>query len=175
MIWIAKQNYCWSKWIWFVNFSLQQFSAKRTKKATVLRDVKSNQKLHWKEETAAALIDDGTKTKRPTLGRIIDTLNKRCKLSDFTNYISNASKLQERVLSNTYSKSKRQFEISEENVIRSIPTYDIVIGKRKDKAVPLFYRQKPTKENVKGEPPCVFCITVQFQNFLHTANQERKI
>ena len=51
LIWIAKQNYCWSKWISFVNFSLQQFSAKRTKKATVLRDGKSNQKLHWKEET----------------------------------------------------------------------------------------------------------------------------
>ena len=72
-------------------------------------------------------------------------------------------------MSNTYSKSKRQFKISEENVIRSIPAYDIVIGKRKDKAVRLFYRQKPTKENVKGEPPCVLCITVQSQNFLHTA------
>ena len=58
-------------------------------------------------------------------------------------------------MSKTYSKSKRQFKISEENVIRSSPTYDIVIGKRKDKAVPLFYRQKPTKENVKGDPPCV--------------------
>ena len=54
-----------------------------------------------------------------------------------------------------HSKSKRQFKISEENVIRSIPAYDIVIGKRKDKAVRLFYRQKPTKENVKGDPPCV--------------------
>ena len=53
---------------------------------------------------------------------------------------------------------------------RSIPAYDIVIGKRKDKAVRLFYRQKPTKENVKGEPPCVLCITVQSQNFLHAAN-----
>ena len=110
------------------------------------------------------------KTKRPTLGRIFDTLDKRCKLSDFTNCITNASNLQERVVSNEFSKSKRQFKISEENVIRSIPTYDIVIGKRKDKAVRLFYRQKPTKENVKGEPPCVLCITVQSQNFLHTAN-----
>ena len=62
----------------------------------------------------------------------------------------------------------RQFKISEENVIRSIPAYDIVIGKRKDKAVRLFYRQKPTKENVKGERLCVFCITVESQNFLHT-------
>ena len=57
----------------------------------------------------------------------------------------NASNLQERVLSNTYSKSKRRFKIAEENVIRSIPAYDIVKGKRKDKAVRLFYRQKPTK------------------------------
>ena len=73
-------------------------------------------------------------------------------------------------MSSAYSKSKRQFKISEENVIRSIPAYDIVIGKRKDKAVRLFYRQKPTKESVKGEPPCVLCITVQSQNFLHTAN-----
>ena len=95
-----------------------------------------------KKKRATALIDGGTKTKRPTLGRIFDTLNKRYKLTDFTNYISNASKLQERVLSNTYSKSKRQFKISEENVFRSIPTYDIVIGKRKDKAVRLFYIDK---------------------------------
>ena len=85
-----------------------------------------------------------------TIFGMFQTLNKRCKLSDFTNYISNASNLQERVVSNTYSKSKRQFKISKENVIRSIPAYDIVIGKRKDKAVRLFYRQKPTKENVKG-------------------------
>ena len=101
---------------------------------------------------------------------MLQTLNKRCKLSDFTNYISNASNLQERVVSNTYSKSKRQFNFSEENVSRSIPTYDIVIGKRKDKAVRLFYRQKPTKENVKGEPPCVLCLNVQSENSLHTAN-----
>ena len=77
---------------------------------------------------------------------MFQTLNKRWKLSDFTNYISNASHLQERVVSNTYSKSKRQFKISEENVIRSIPAYDSVIGKCKDKTVRLFYRQKPTKE-----------------------------
>ena len=77
---------------------------------------------------------------------MFQTLNKRCKLSDFTNYISNASNLQERVLSNTYSKSKRQFNISEENVIRSISAYDNVIGKRKDKAVRLFYRQKQQKK-----------------------------
>ena len=123
-----------------------------------------------KTKLATALIDGGTKTKTLTLGRMFDTLDKRCKLSDFTNYITNSSNLQERVVSNESSKSKRQFKISEENVIRGIPAYDIVIGKRKDKAVRLFYRQKPTKENVKGEPPCVLCITVQSQNFLHTAN-----
>ena len=43
LIWMAKQNCCRSKWISFINFWLQQFSAKRTKKATVLRDGKSNQ------------------------------------------------------------------------------------------------------------------------------------
>ena len=79
------------------------------------------------------------------------------------------------VVSNTYYKNKRQFKISEENVIRSIPAYDIVIGKRNDKALRLFYRQKPTKESVKGEPPCVLCITVQSQNFLHTANSSHYI
>ena len=124
-----------------------------------------------KTKLATALIDGGTKTRTPALGRMFDTLDKRCKLSDFTNYITNSSNLQERVVSNEYSKSKRQFKISEENVIRGIPAYDIVIGKRKDnEAVRLFYRQKPTKENVKGEPPCVLCITVQSQNFLHTAD-----
>ena len=57
-------------------------------------------------------------------------LNKRCKLGDLTNYKSNASNLQKRVASDTYSKSKRQFKISEENVIRSIPANDSVLGKR---------------------------------------------
>ena len=67
-------------------------------------------------------------------------------------------------------KIKRQFRISGENVIRSIPAYDSVIGKRKDKAVRLFYRQNPVEESVKGEPPCVLGITVQSLKFLHTAN-----
>ena len=57
-------------------------------------------------------------------------IKKRCKLSDLTNYISNPSNLPERVASNTYSKSKGKFEISEENIIiPSIPGYDSVIGK----------------------------------------------
>ena len=58
-------------------------------------------------------------------------------------------------------KIERQFRISEKNVICSIPAYDSVMGKRKDKAVRLFYRQNGAKEGVKGEPPCVLCITVQ--------------
>ena len=44
-------------------------------------------------------------------------------------------------MSNTYSKSKRQFKISEENVIRSIPAYDSVIGKRYNKVVFQIYGQ----------------------------------
>ena len=80
-----------------------------------------------KKNRATALLDGGTNTnKRPPLGRMFDALNKRCKLSDLTNYISNASNLQ--------------------NVIRSIPAYDSVLGKRQDKAV----RQKPAKESVKA-------------------------
>ena len=45
-------------------------------------------------------------------------------------------------MSNAYSKSKGKFEISAENIIRSILACDIVIGKRKDKAVRLFYIDK---------------------------------
>ena len=72
---------------------------------------------------------------------MFDTLNERRRLSDLTNYISNgpnASNLSERVASKTDSKNKGKFEISEENIIRSIPGYDSVIVKRKDKAVRLF-------------------------------------
>ena len=43
---------------------------------------------------------------------MFDALNKRCKLGDLTNYISNASNVQ--------------------NVIRSIPAYDSVLGKRQE-------------------------------------------
>ena len=76
--------------------------------------------------------------KRDQRDGVFNTLNKRCKLSDLTNYISNASNLPEMVASNTYSKSTGEFEISKENIIRSIPGYDGVMGKRKDKAVRLF-------------------------------------
>ena len=64
-----------------------------------------------KKKRATALIDGGTKTKTPTLGRVCDKLDKRCKVSDFTNYITiNARNSQERVVSNEYSKSKRQLK-----------------------------------------------------------------
>lgn len=73
---------------------------------------------------AAALIHGGTKAnKKPALDGMFDTLNKRCKLSDLANYISKVDNLQERVVSDAYSKSVCLFEISEENVIRSIATY----------------------------------------------------
>ena len=61
-------------------------------------------------------------------------------------------------------KNKSQFRICEENVICSTAAYDSVIGKRRDKAVRLFYRQNAAKESVKGEPACVLCITVQSHN-----------
>ena len=80
-------------------------------------------------------------------------LNKRCELGDLTNYISNASNLQERVASNTYSKS---FKISEENVIRSIPAYDNVLGKRQDKAVRQVLSTKTSKR--KRERRTSLCI-----------------
>ena len=64
-------------------------------------------------------------------------------------------------------KNKSQFRICEENVIRSTPACDSVTGKRRDKTVRLFYRQNPAKESVKGEPPCVLCITVQSHNEAH--------
>ena len=87
---------------------------------------------------------------------IFDTLNKRCKLSDLTNYISIGSNLPERVASNTYSKSKGKFKISEENIIRSIPGYDNVIGKRKDKAVQLFI-DKTQQKKAWRENLLVYC------------------
>ena len=123
-----------------------------------------------KKKRGTALIDGGTKTKSPTLGGMFDTSIKRCKLSDFTNYISNASNLQERLCQIHILRVNVNLKFLKRMLSRSIPAYDSIIGKRKDKVVRLFYRQKPTKENVKGEPPCVLCITVQPQNFLHTAN-----
>ena len=87
---------------------------------------------------------------------MFDVLNKRCELGDLTNYISNASNLQERVASNTYSKSKRQFKISEENVIRSIPAYGSALGKRQDKAVRQVLSTKTSKR--KRERRTSLCI-----------------
>ena len=84
---------------------------------------------------------------------MFDALNERCELGDLTNYISNASNLQERVASNTYSKS---FKISEENVIRSIPAYDNVLGKRQDKAVRQVLSTKTSKR--KRERRTSLCI-----------------
>ena len=82
--------------------------------------------------------------------------NKRCKLGDLTNYKSNAINLQKRVASDTYSKNKRQFKISEENVIRSIPANDSVLGKRQDKAVRQVLSTKTSKR--KRERRTSLCI-----------------
>ena len=87
---------------------------------------------------------------------MFDALNNRRELGDLTNYISNASNLQERVASNTYSKSKRQFKISEENVIRSIPAYGSALGKRQDKAVRQVLSTKTSKR--KRERRTSLCI-----------------
>lgn len=73
---------------------------------------------------AAALIHGGTKAnKKSALDGMCDTLNKRCKLNNLANYISNVGNLRERVVSDAYSKSVQSFEISEENVIHSIAKY----------------------------------------------------
>ena len=103
---------------------------------------------------------------------MFDEFNKRCKLSDLTNYTPNACNLQERVTSNTYCKSKSKFEISEETIIRSIHAYDSVMGKPNCKAVPrLFYRQKPAKREREGRTSlCIVHNCVQSLNVLHTAN-----
>ena len=103
--------------------------------------------------SAAPLIHGDTKTnKKPALDGIFDTLNKRCKLSDLANYISNVDNLQERVVSDAYSKSVRSFGISEENIIRSIATYYSagVMGKRKYKAVRLVLSTKTSKRKRGG-------------------------
>ena len=134
---------------------MQLFSAKRTRKPTVLCDGKSNQVKICieKKKRATALIYGGKANKRPAWCWMFDTLKKRCKLSDLTNYISNASNLPEGVASNTYSKSKGKFEISEENItIRSIPGYDNVIGSERIRLCSCFsdktQQKKAWKENL---------------------------
>ena len=67
---------------------------------------------------------------------MFDALNKRCKLGDLTNYMSNTSNLQ--------------------NVIRSIPAYDSVLGKRQDKAVWQVLSTKTSKR--KRERRTSLCI-----------------
>ena len=92
---------------------MPQFSEERTRNRFVLCDGKSNQgpKVALKRRNeifnATALIHGATKPKKiPALDGIIDTLTKRCKLSDLTTYISNISNLQERVVLITYSKNE---------------------------------------------------------------------
>ncbi|PFX17566.1 hypothetical protein AWC38_SpisGene18103 [Stylophora pistillata] len=90
----------------------QQFSAKRTRRPTILCDSKSNlgpgvaAKRRNETLNAAAMIHGGTEANKiPALDGMFDTLNKKCKLSDLANYISNVDNLQERVVSDAYSKS----------------------------------------------------------------------
>ena len=91
-----------------------------------------------KKNRATALLDGGTKSnKRPPLGGMFDALNKRCKLGDLTNYMSNASNLQ--------------------NVIRSIPAYDSVLGKRQDKAVWQVLSTKTSKRKLESRNLLMYC------------------
>ena len=113
-----------------------------------------NETLH-----AATMIHGGTKAnKKPALDGMFDTLNKRCKLSDLVNYISNVDNVQERVLPDAYSKSVQSFEISEENVICSIATYYSggVMGKRKYKAVRLVLSTKTSRRKRGGRNSLVY-------------------
>ena len=73
-------------------------------------------------------------------------------------------------MSITYSKNKGHFEISEENVIRSIVTNYSLMGEREYKAARLVLLTKLAKESVKGKTPCVLCVNVHYLNFLHTEN-----
>ena len=68
---------------------------------------------------------------------MFDALNKRCKLGDLTNYISNASNLL--------------------NVIRSIPAYDSVLGKRQDKAVWQVLPTKTSKRKRESRNLLMYC------------------
>ena len=68
---------------------------------------------------------------------MFDALNKRCKLGDLTNYISNASNLQ--------------------NVIRSIPAYDSVLGKRQDRAVRQVLSTKTSKRKRESRNLLMYC------------------
>lgn len=71
---------------------------------------------------AAALIHGGTKAnKKPALDGMFDTLNKRCKLSDLANHISNVDNLRERVVSDAYSKSVQSFKISGKMLSAALP------------------------------------------------------
>lgn len=64
-------------------------------------------------------------------------------------------------------KSVWSFEISDENGISSIATYQSGI-----RLCSQFYQQKPAKESAAVEPPRVLCANVQSLNFLHTTNIE---
>ena len=78
-----------------------------------------------------------SQTKDHHLVECLTHLNKRCKLGDLTNYMSNASNLQ--------------------NVIRSIPAYDSVLGKRQDKAVWQVLSTKTSKRKLESQNLLMYC------------------
>ena len=101
---------------------------------------------------------------------MFDALNKRRKLGDLTNYISNASNLQERLRQIHILRVNVNLKFLKRMLSVAFPLMTVFWESDRIRLCGKFYRQKPAKESVKGEPPYVLCINVQSLNFLQAAN-----
>ena len=102
---------------------------------------------------ASAKIHGSTKSQSsPAFDGMFDTLQKRCKLDTLTKCVIDNKKLTNAVVSKHYNKKATEFEISSDNIKRSIATFYAsgVMGKRKYQSTRLALLMK-SHENKQGK------------------------
>ncbi|CAB4030661.1 Hypothetical predicted protein [Paramuricea clavata] len=130
-------------------------SETRTRKDTTLENGVSNMPIRTatkrRQETmtaVSAIYGASKKNLKPAYDGMFDTLQKRCKMKDLTNYVLGNENLTKTVVSEHYKKELKDFEKSKENAERSIATFysSGVMGKRKYQSVRLVLSMTSSKQ-----------------------------
>ncbi|CAB3983194.1 Hypothetical predicted protein, partial [Paramuricea clavata] len=159
-------------------------SETRTRKATTLENGVSNMpvrtatKRRRETMTAVSAIHGASKKNlKPAYDGMFDTLQKRCKMKDLTNYVLGNENLTKTVVSEYYKKELKDFEKLKENAERSIATFysSGVMGKRKYQSVRLVLSMTSSEQGgrtgISIFPGCKVPKILTYNNLVRELNK----
>ncbi|CAB4023672.1 Hypothetical predicted protein, partial [Paramuricea clavata] len=128
--------------------------------------------------TAVSAIHGASKKNlKPAYDGMFDTLQKRCKMKDLTNYVLGNENLTKTVVSEHYKKELKDFEKSKENAEKSIATFysSGVMGKRKYQSVRLVVsmtsRKQGGRTGISILPGCKVPKILTYNNLARELNK----